>query len=305
MDIARSIAVAGREAFNAGDYETAVSLFRRAYALYPAPTVVLYEARCLEKLGLLLEAADAYARTSRMAMHAGAPAQFAEAIAAAREEGRALEARVPSLVIKVAGVSSDDPKPKITINGQPVAPELYGQPQSLNPGTYRISGSIAPGRTREAEAQVQPGQHVTIVVDLGDHATTSGGLTASAAVDRAPVEHETDRGSIPVLVYTAGGVGIAGIGAGVITGLMANGKHQKAVAACADHRCPSGSNGPGLVSAFRSLRTVSTVSYGIGAAGIAAGVILWITTGKSAEQNDARSLTPWLTANTAGLRGTF
>ena len=39
------MAISGREAFNAGDYETALSLFRKAYELYPAPTVVLYEAR--------------------------------------------------------------------------------------------------------------------------------------------------------------------------------------------------------------------------------------------------------------------
>src|SRR5687767_13943294 len=47
LDLARSVAVTGREAFQAGDYETALALFRRAYTLFPAPTVVLYEARSL------------------------------------------------------------------------------------------------------------------------------------------------------------------------------------------------------------------------------------------------------------------
>src|SRR5438105_2006015 len=68
LDLARSVAVTGREAFNAGDYETALALFRRAYTLYPAPTVVLYEARTLEKMGLLLEAVDAYVRTTQIAV---------------------------------------------------------------------------------------------------------------------------------------------------------------------------------------------------------------------------------------------
>ena len=87
LDVARSVAVSGREAFNAGDYETALSLFRKAYELFPAPTVVLYEARTLEKMGLLIEAVDAFGRTTRTPVPAGAPAQFAEAIAAARSEG--------------------------------------------------------------------------------------------------------------------------------------------------------------------------------------------------------------------------
>src|ERR1044071_4652236 len=64
LDVARSVAVSGREAFNAGDYETALSMFRKAYELFPAPTVVLYEARTLEKMGLLIEAVEAFARTT-------------------------------------------------------------------------------------------------------------------------------------------------------------------------------------------------------------------------------------------------
>lgn len=91
LDLARSVAVTGREAFNAGDYETALSLFRRAYGLFPAPTVVLYEARTLERMGLWVEALDAFERTTSTPIPSGSPAQFAEAIGAAREEGEICE----------------------------------------------------------------------------------------------------------------------------------------------------------------------------------------------------------------------
>ena len=49
---------------------------------------------------------------------------------------------------------------------------------------------------------------------------------------------------------------------------------------------------------------VSSISYGIGAAGIATGVVLWLTSDDS-EPGQVATLEPWGTANTAGIRGTF
>jgi hypothetical protein len=301
LDLARSIAVTGREAFNAGDYETAVTLFRRAYALYPAPTVVLYEARSLEKLGQLLEADEAYARTTQIPVQPGAPAQFAEAVSAARQEGRVLQGRIPTLTLKLEGVGTESADLRISINGQAIAPVQLGQARRLNPGKYRVVGSLGDERTDEANAVLQAGQHLIVVLDLTDPAMAAAAGKRAGSNGREP----TASGSTPLIAYVAGGVGLTGIGVGVVTGLMANAKHAGAVTECEQGRCVEGSEGPAMVNAFRTLRTASTVSYGIGAAGVAAGVVLWLTASDAPETSQGHTLEPWVTAHTAGLRGTF
>lgn len=303
LDVARSVAVSGREAFNAGDYETALSLFRKAYELFPAPTVVLYEARTLEKMGLLIEAVDAFGRTTRTPVPAGAPAQFAEAIAAARSEGEALRARVPALVVEVRGASTHDPQLSISINGRALAAAQLAQPQSLNPGTYRVVGNVGAERTSSTDVTLLPGQTRRVVLNL---TAQPADPLAAEATPSAPVGAEPFlRRGPPVLAYVAGGVGVAGVGAGVIAGVLANGKYNEAERACENHRCPAGSPGLDAVDAFRTWRMVSSVSYGVGAAGIAAGVVLWLTASDDEESGQVGTIEPWGTANTAGIRGTF
>jgi hypothetical protein len=107
------------------------------------------------------------------------------------------------------------------------------------------------------------------------------------------------------LFYVAGAVGVAGVGAGVVTGLMADSKHGEAEELCPDQRCLSGTTGPGAVNAFRILRTASNISYGVGAAGIAAGVVLWLTADTSPENTESATIEAWLTTDRAGIRGTF
>jgi len=304
QDLARSVAVTGREAFNAGDYETALALFRRAYALFPAPTVVLYEARSLEKMGRLIEAVEAYERTTQIPVDSSAPARFTEAVAAARQEGRDLRARIPTLTLQVQGVSGHDPNLEIQINGKAIGAAQLGHALNLDPGTYHVSGSVSPERRNEHQTLLAAGNNVTVVLDL------------SAPRPNVPAPNESEPTSLPSsatrrefspFMYVAGAVGIAGLGVGVVTGIMASGKHSEAEELCEDQKCVSGSSGPDTVNDFRKLRTVSTFSYGIGAAGIAAGVVFWLTadTSPATEQAASTSVEPWLTPETAGIRGTF
>ena len=301
-DLARSVAVTGREAFYAGDYETALALFRRAYTLFPAPTVVLYEARSLEKLGFWLEALEAYVRTTQMPVD-GAPAQFSEAVAAAREEARDLRSRIPTLTLKVDGVSGHDPSLELSINGRAIGAAQLGQAQSLNPGVYQVSGSVSPDRRDESKVVLEKGQNLTVVLALAAPSLTPpppGGSNADGSL----VDY-SDASSRPTpwLAYAAGGVGVAGVGTGLVTGLMATSKHSEAETACGEDRiCPPGTE---AVNAFRTLRLISTVSYGIGAAGIAAGVVLWLTASDGDESTQVGAIEPWGTGNTAGIRGTF
>jgi hypothetical protein len=301
-DLARSVAVTGREAFNTGDYPTALTLFRRAYSLYPAPTVGLYEARTLSKLGLLIEAVQAYARTAQIPMQADAPAQFAEAIAAARLEGNLLSARIPSLILTVNGASADHPDLQVTIDGQGLAPAQLGQPRKLNPGVYQVSASVSPERQARTEAVLEEGHQLSVVLDLKAGAAEAIQKSGAEAAEQNWSAHTRN---VPAVIYVAGAVAVTGISTGLVTGALANRKHSEAEARCPGRQCVEGSQGSAAVDAFRSLRTLSTVSYGIGAAGLAAGIVLLLTTSDDNPHSEVGSVEPWLTPHRAGLQGRF
>jgi len=303
LDLARSVAVTGREAFNAGDYETALALFRRAYTLYPAPTVVLYEARTLDKMGLMLEAIEAYMRTAQIGVASDAPEQFAEAIAAARQEERALRARVPTLTLRVDGVSSNDPNLKIAVNGRAIGAAQIGQAQRLNPGTYRISGSINAERSDQANVVLSESQNAAVVLHLAAPSPTPPPPVISRSVEPLD-EPGAGQNSMRLYAYVAGGVGLTGIGAGLVTGLMATGKHSEAEEECPDHNCDPAGPGPAAVDDFQSLSTVSTVCYGVGVAGLATGVVLWLLA-PDTPPAQAQGLAPWMDARHVGMQGSF
>src|SRR5690348_4545609 len=82
---ARELGSRAAAAYDAGDYATAQDLFHRAYALVPAPSLSLREARALERLGKLVEAVEAYVRTVRTPLAPDAPEAFRESVQQAND----------------------------------------------------------------------------------------------------------------------------------------------------------------------------------------------------------------------------
>jgi hypothetical protein len=160
---------------------------------------------------------------------------------------------------------------------------------------------VSSARTDESVVALRQGQHLTVVLQLG---AASAPVAEAKDIARQGSTTLFER-PIPLLAYAAGGVGALGVGVGVITGLMANGKHSEAESECLNRQCFSGTRGPAAVDAFRTLRMVSTVSYGVGALGLGAAAVLWFTAKDGSEASTLSSIEPWGTVDTAGIRGTF
>lgn len=299
IDVARSIAISGREAYGARDFETAAALFQRAYSLFQAPTLVLYEARALREQGKLLQASAAFTRAANLTVDEKAPPQFADAIETARLEGLELAEKVPTLTIRITGADAQDPALRITRNGELIGPLLLGQPLQLNPGDYRVAASLGNSRSDTVDEHLQLADHKTIVLDL----------TGPVPLQTPPtqlLEHQTplssDHNSENTLTFVSAGIGVAGIGAGLVTGMLASNQHKDATSLCSEG-CVPDSNGAVAVSKFRSLRTASTVAYSVGAAGTVGSMVLWFLT----RRNSASivGLKPWIGRSSAGVQGRF
>lgn len=301
---ARELATQAGDAFRNGDYDKAQDLYRRAYALIPAPSLSVREGRALEKLGRLVEAAEAYVRTVRTPLGDKPPQAFKDAVKEASDALAKLRPRIPKLTVMVKG---KDSSLEVTVDGKPLPRALVGVGAPVNPGSHDVAASTADGRSAKGKVTLEEGGKKTLELDLGP---APAGAAAPPPPGVKPVhvtagkdDVKADAGassSQRTWAYVALGAGAAGVGVGIATGLMATARHSSAEDACPDGKCPAGSSAMDDVDAFRTLRTVSTIGYVVGAVGVGAGVTLWLTSPK-----EEVAIGPTIGPLSAGVRGRF
>jgi hypothetical protein len=89
--------------YDAGDYAGALEKFNTADSLVPAPTLGLYAARCLVKLGRTVEASERYLEVTRMELDRAALPVMRKAQADAVTEREKLLPSIPTLEVRLTG----------------------------------------------------------------------------------------------------------------------------------------------------------------------------------------------------------
>lgn len=291
---ARDLAHRASEAYARGDYETAQDLFHRSHALVAAPTLSLREGQALQKLGRLVEAAEAYVRTLRTPIDAGSPAVFVEAVELAEQELAALRPRVPKLKVVVNG-AADPRRVQVELDGRLLPPALIGVEMPVNPGHHELSAAAPEGRTVTARLALLERETRVVVLELGRSAQASGPPPNSAS-DGSAAPHRT-------WAFVAFGASAVGLGLGIGAGVIAVERHADAERRCPDARCVPGSRGADDVDAFRTWRTVSTTGYALAVVGAGAGAALLLTS-RSPERGRAW-VRPFVGPGQLGVVGRF
>jgi len=149
-EAARNLYVEGFALQQAGNYSDALERFKRAQAVYPAPTTQLHIAECDAQLGHLVEAAEAYRALTRQQLAADANPAFIAAQTQAAAELQQVEPRIPHLHLDVTphGI----PGLSVTVDDQPMNVALLDVDRPVDPGAHKIA-VMAPGYFR-AEASV-------------------------------------------------------------------------------------------------------------------------------------------------------
>jgi tetratricopeptide (TPR) repeat protein len=292
---ARQLAQDGARALDAGRYAEAQDLLDRAYQLYPAPTIAVLEARTLERLGRLVEAAEHYELARHTQLGPDPSDAFRVAVTEAERDLGELRQRIPQLTISIQGVAHNHPRLDVTLDGARVPTELLGVRRPLDPGEHRIVARLGAGAPAER------------VVSLSERQTESVVLTLSAP--RAPVPKTSGRhdpmadtsedGSAQrTWGFVSLGVGVAGIATGVIAGVIMLNKKSRLDDVCAP-TCPASSEDD--LDAFRSARTVSLIGYGVGIAGLGAGTLLLLTAPSEKTEQSGLATRFGLSVSNAGI----
>ena len=295
---ARSTArVVGQEAaklYEAGDYAAALEKFNTADALLPSPTLGLYAARCLVKLGRLVEASERYLEVSRMQLERNAPKVMRKAQVEAVGERETLLPTIPTLEIQLEGKVGDGVA--VSVDGKPLLPGLLGEKRPVNPGKYKVEAKRADATVAE-EITVTPSQTARLVLKLPP--------LPDAPQPRMPALRKAGWAAIGV----AGG----GVIAGGVAGLVALSKGNTLLTKCANHVCTNAAD-YALTSSYDAARVASTAGFVVGAVALAAGVPMLVLApkveyaypdGRPAPPPKGVAVQPLLTWGGAGVRGVF
>ena len=121
---ARALGQQGEAALDGSRWKEADDFFRRADALFHAPTLTLGLARAEAHEGKFVESWESYHRI--IIENVTTPPAFAKALADAQAELPSVEGQRARLTIAVTG----SPTPRVTINDAPVRVEALGVPAS-------------------------------------------------------------------------------------------------------------------------------------------------------------------------------
>ncbi len=257
---ARAIAEQGDDQFYAGRCDKAVALWRRADAVYHAPTILLRVAHCEALVGQVVAAAATLEAIVAGDAQPDAPAAFAAAREEARRELARVRARIATLRVNVLPRGAEPlPGPvEIEIEIDGASAPTSGDPIPVDPGAHRLRVRAARARW-EREVHLDDGESRTIDVPL--------------LIDPLPTLSPGQR--------TAGlatfGAGMASIvtGVGFAVSAFSTARALDGVCDAARLRCPSSAQGQ--LDRIRAYSIASDIALAGGGVLAVSGVVLLTT----------------------------
>jgi hypothetical protein len=258
----------GRAALAAGDLDTACARFRASDLIDPAAGTKANLADCEEKRGRVATAWEAY----RAALAKLPPGDSRGTVI--QERIAKLEARLPKLVLTLGAGA---PKESTVREGEATIgmAATYSVPLPLDPGVHHLVVA-APGRAaKPLDVTLVEGKTTNLAVEPGAVASAVPPPGAPNAEPLAPAPRGTEsRSPGPWIV---GGIGVAGLIVGGVTGGLVLSNKSTVNAHCTNGPPPTCRDQMGMdaASAVRTLGPVSTVGLVVGAAGVA-GAAIWL-----------------------------
>ena len=285
-----------------GKCAAAIDKLDRAEKLHHAPTTAVRLGECEITVGKIVAGTERLQRMLREGLPPNSPKLF---VAAMDRAQKALDAALPRIAtLRIAVTAPAGTKPNVTIDEDAISGALIGADIPTDPGAHKVTASALGFLPISKDVTLKDGETngITLVLVADpkykpEHVADTKGLATPVAAQ--PPEAKPSR----VLPFVAFGVGAVGIGVGTVAGLIVGARSSDLSSNCRrDGSCPRSQES--TLSSAETMATVSTVGFIVGAAGVAAGVILLLT-GSSGNASAQRTVRPLLGAGFAGLDGTF
>jgi hypothetical protein len=259
---ARSKGAEALKLYESGQWSEAFQKFSEAKALFHAPTLVLYMARCQSMRGRLVESANLYEQVLAERLPEQASNAFLEAQSSAKVELKLVRERIPKVTIAIS-----DPAPgavRLSMDGLAVPVGTI----EVNPGAHVVEVVAANAAPMIQSFTIEEGRTETVRFTFPVAPVPRP--RSSSALD--PQNRREEGSMIPA--YTAFGVGALGLCVGVVTGTLAINKMNELKGRCQGNICSIADKSEG--DTVRMLGNISTGSWIVGGVGAAAGVVLLV-----------------------------
>jgi hypothetical protein len=281
-DNQRSVALfeEGRKLVDRGDCPDAVPKLRESLHLQASVGAHLTLAECYEKVDLVL---------------AWRENKEAERIALKKSDARSTYARAAAErleaqlgIVRFVFASGDRDAEDLTVRVDGVAiDDFYYPGLAVPPGKHLVEVSAARRRSWREELQAKAGAAVMADILLPDAASVPPRLPPESPASPQPKSGSTQK----TIALVSGGVGLAAIAAGAITGVISSAHASDAKKSCetsAEFTYPSRCD-PARSDAMKrqnalayDFATASTATFIVGGALLALGVVLYVTSPRSA-----------------------
>ncbi len=222
---AKTLFARGRERRLHDDCGSAISLFRKAYALYPAGLGSLRNmAECSESLGRFASARRFWLDLEQ-ALSTRSEPKYDGWTQDARDAAARLAAKVATLTIDVVTKRPDGSAVTrgglaITLNGEPIPPELIATPLERDPGHYFVAVSgHGVVMAQEVAVDLTAGTSKRVALSVVVESENSRAPLRAIGGEATPAESDVDSRNAAARrtgAWTAIGFGAAGVlGAGI------------------------------------------------------------------------------------------
>jgi hypothetical protein len=293
-----------------GKCDEAVPHFLESVRLDRQPKALLNLADCEEKLGKLATAQAHFVEARDLAKAQGND----QLKGVAEQHLQALEKRMPKLVVRVA---KDAPGNTIVLrDGVELGRVSLNVPLPTDPGRHTVvvrvdnierkyDVTLTEAETKEIEvspkggettAPTNPPRDSSSSTSIGRPSSDSASPSTEPKRDRPTDDAQAGSTGVPALRiggFALGGLGVAGIVVGAISGFNARSKSSEAEGVCPTTGC--GSEAHAQFEALRDeaiqARTLSIVGFAVGGAALVGGTILVLTNPSRNTQGGRTSIT--------------
>ncbi len=288
---ARELAIQGVQLAQAGKCAQAIDPLARAEQLFHAPTILAWIGDCQIQTGKLVEGTETLREVVREQLAEDAPDAFVDAQKRAQALIEQTAPRIGKLNVSVT--TADGPLENagqlaVMIDDSQLALALVGAPRPTDPGKHSITVSLPGYRREKVELVLNEGETLPVTITLKRVGSASASTSTSASTHDGSVDFSSspspsaDNNPLGWALIGGGAAFLAGGGA---LGYVALKKKN-------DLDCPTPQTCPkseeGQLHDARLMATLSTISFGIGGAGVVGGiVVLLLNKNKSSAADEA------------------
>jgi hypothetical protein len=264
----------------AGHFDSACPALEESQQLDPHPGTLFTLAECQAKWGKVASAVQHYQDYADLVsrLPPGQQARHRERVGIAKAQVGKLKPSVPTLTLVLPATAP--PETSVTRNGVALQGAALGLALPVDPGQYEIVTHLPSGAEHSTTVSIALGDAKRVELDVSQPAAPALPASDSAALaptNSAPLAESPRKSNTPA--YLIGGIGVAGVAVGSVTGILVFGKKSTVKDECAGSTCSSA--GVSAANSGKTLAIVSDIGFGVGIVGLATSAVLLLTRPKA------------------------